>query len=739
MLATRLPSGLATMLGLQSAPIEARPRGRSRYSKALPSVPIVSDAGINGSLPPLPPLPPIPSAGTDPESDSLANNNGKSIPNATSIARKPVGSSVPNPDNSASSASSARTPSPLLPASSSAGSSAGSSTPSSTAAPMIPRRPVAGALRPPALPALIAPPEPSPTDSICSLLSAYAREPDDSLSGSTYTTVSTSNRSPDSRNSSSTATGKDPFGGRGRENAPAQSSAVTSSHHRRPSGPADASPPAPPPKGGDLDKLNSQAKPLPVVPRPEQTASSNPSKLWKRRSQTANKNKDLPDLKLNLSYRSNASISTNRTAVSRTSSDTITDATFGAEESRKQQRTPPRPPVKGLPGRNVRSADKANPTDNHPCSTYSMGGVASKVNNLKHKWGTSIRTSEKLNRIPSRSDSMRPPTPEYRKGDVDPPSTPGNNDMKPASPVSATGSEEAKMTKTTDLSHKPLPQPFLPSAPPSALPSETESKPAISYNSASINSIPKRKQLAAAPEPRLATSPADSLGQKRSLPSHDEAFPATRRANFPPTPSKRNRGHGHSPDPGLNRCFKPPAFALDGAGIVPAAPHRPATASGGHLDPRLVYAGATQEPMYRGRDGTLYAEMKVVESPDPKAFYFPGQTMDKPLAGEGSAIIASKPLSQSHFNCYHKHKTMNRRSNRYYSLTCQTCDKADTEDRWVCTFCHLRICDSCLRAFNGHQRVLRSLVDQLSTSTPLSLPSLSRPASAPGVDVELST
>ncbi|KAG5951029.1 hypothetical protein E4U53_003906 [Claviceps sorghi] len=709
LLASRLPSGLATMFGSRDAPVQARPRGRSRYSKALPSVPIVGHSDSSSR-----PLPPVPSAGPSPAPDPALNSatdHVKGTQKITSIARKPVGSLTRKH-------SSAGMSSPLLPTSWSAGSSAGSSTPPSAASITIPRRPVDGGLHPPSLRTLIAPPEPSPTDSICSLLSAYAREPDDSLSsGSTYTTVSTSNRIPDSVNSSSTATDAFPVG-RSQTVQTQSASAVTSSH-RHISGLGDGGPPTPPPKG-DVDKLNSQLKPLPEAPEPEQTASSCPP-LWKRRPSNADRNKELPDLKLNFSYRSTASISSIRTAVIRTSSDTITGSKVGAEGPGGQH-TPPRPPIKGLPGRDIRLAGKGKPPDQPPCLARSMGSVASKVNKLKHKWGTSSKASEKLNGIPSlpRSDSMRPPTPEYRKGDADPPSTPNVNDGKPESPVSASGSsrEGAQTTWTTrptDLSQTPTPQPFLQSA----LPSERDAKPANSM---------RRKQPAAAPELRLGprTSSAD-LGQKRSSLSYDKAFAATKWPIPTPTPRERNHGPSKSPDSALNRSR---VSAPDGSGIAPASStRRPGMASGGP-DPRMVYSD-TQEAMYRGRDGTLYAEMKVLETSNPKASYFPKQT-DEPL-GPGT-IIASRPLKQSHFNCFHKHKTMNRRSNRHYPLTCQTCDKADTEDRWVCTFCHLRICDGCLRALNGHQRVLQSLVDQLGMSTRLSPSSLSRSESTTGVD-----
>ncbi|PFH57889.1 hypothetical protein XA68_14441 [Ophiocordyceps unilateralis] len=154
-------------------------------------------------------------------------------------------------------------------------------------------------------------------------------------------------------------------------------------------------------------------------------------------------------------------------------------------------------------------------------------------------------------------------------------------------------------------------------------------------------------------------------------------------------------------------------------------PRRP-TADG---DPRMVHS-ESQGLLFRGRDGTLYPEMKVTREPHESASYFPIQA-DKPP--EPGAIIPAGPLKDSHYGCYQGHRTMNRRQNKYYPLTCQTCDKADTEDRWGCTFCNLRICEACMRALNGHHRVLRRLVDELALNTPLSLSSMSRPGSALGM------
>ena len=150
-------------------------------------------------------------------------------------------------------------------------------------------------------------------------------------------------------------------------------------------------------------------------------------------------------------------------------------------------------------------------------------------------------------------------------------------------------------------------------------------------------------------------------------------------------------------------------------------------------DSRLVRSNS-QGTLYRGRDGTLYPNMKVTQDPDPRALRFP--TQDKQLIPEGS-VIKAVPLGVSHFSCFHKHKTMKRLSNKNFPLTCQTCERDDREDRWACAFCHLRICESCVHALHGYQRDLRRLVDDLNIHTTLSLASPTRSGSALGTFADL--
>ncbi|OAQ70372.1 hypothetical protein VFPPC_02854 [Pochonia chlamydosporia 170] len=667
------------MLGVRDAAASSPMGGRSRYSKALPSVPVVDST--RAELPPLPKVLPELHFPLPPQTPSRENDDNKSI---KSIARKPVGSSTSKPITPLPDTPSVN--SPPLPTSSSAGSMT------------IPRKAVGGALQPPVQPTIVVPPEPSPTDSICSLLSAYSREPDAPLPGSTYTAASTANNLFRDSNKGPSL-GRDDSSAGGRSNSQTPLSTVKSDEISAQNG---QSRPAPPPKDNGFHPTSSPPKPLPVAPVTEKPSPPRPE-IWKRRPQTAEKNKELPDLKLNYSHGSTASTSSIKsiqTAVLKAFSGTGAESKLPTEEPK--QKSTQRPPAVGLPGRNVRPP----PKDTNQETEKQMGSTSSKLQSVKNKF-ESTRTSVDRKDLPVRRDSKRPPTPEYRKGDVSPPSAQTETIVKPASPVSATGSPKERAL--TDASKSTSPQTIVPSNFEAAVPTPPPG---------SLNRLPQ-----AAPDLRLATSLQELRRHEPSPPR--SSSPSAHRAQFPPR-GDSSRGISGSSDSVSSRI----SSGQGGIGPSYGEPRRPATATGSS-DPRIVMSDA-QGPMYRGRDGTLYPEMKIAGDPDPRAAYFPVQT-DKPL-GPG-AIIPAKPLTQTHYNCFQKHRTMNRRSNRNYPLTCQTCDKADVEDRWVCTFCHLRICETCLRGLNGHQKVLRSLVDQLRTNTPLSLSSTSRPGSALGIEL----
>ncbi|KZZ97594.1 hypothetical protein AAL_03558 [Moelleriella libera RCEF 2490] len=665
------------MLGLQAVPGETRTGGRSRFSKALPSVPF-----DDLELPPPPPLPKEPYQLQMPAFPSpRLLDDDRSV---KSIARKPVGSS-----------SSSKPGTPLPP-------SFGPGTPQLTSPPpisssnvsmAIPRRPV-GATAQPAVPlSLVAPPEPSPTDSICSLLSAYSRDPDAPKSGRTHTTTTAASSPREFDTLSPTTTAPPSLGG--------QKSPLASEYARE----SDVAPFLPPKDGSALDPILSPLKPLPSAPSAQEEALLPPRpEIWRRRPQTSEKNKELPDLKLNYSHGSTTSVSSVQTAVINASSETVGDESVADIEPALL----PGNPLAGLPGRNVRPPPKDKTLES---TDFSTGSGSSKMMSPHKEKETphGDKSSTEVRAFPPRTDSKRPPTPEYRAGDINPPPALADRMVKPASPISATGSPKEGLQ--TDTS-KTLP-PQSPKLDMSAAPT---------FSSTPFESSSTQRLPSSVPDLRLATSFQD-LRRSRPSPSIEVSSPLSTRQNL----AIHARETSASPDPAAKRISP---SGPNGLGLSMGPPRRPGTAAGGP-DPRIVFSD-TQGPMYRGRDGTLYPEMKITGEPDPRAAYFPLRTDKTWTPG---TIIASRPLSESHFSCFHRHKAMNRRSNRNYPLTCQTCDKADVEDRWVCMFCHLRICEGCLQSFNDHQRNLRSLVDGLGTSTPLSLSSASRPGSALGIQV----
>ena len=638
--------------------------GRSRFSKALPSVPGLSDQAAT----PLPPLPRGPPSVGLPALPQPPRGKDETKP-VKSIARKPVGS-----------ASTLK-----LPARSS----------SSTGSLPVSRRPVGGSLQPPVQPAVVLPPEPSPTDSIYNLICSYSREPSATMNGSTSASASTLSDLRDSQGRSSTGSEKSAAGSH--KNSPEPPSAVKidsspaqNSHNR----------PLPLPKDGKFEPTTSQPKPLPTAPAVLDKASPSRPEIWKRRPQ-ADKSKDLPDLKLNYSHGSTASNSSIKTAVLKAASGNEAEPKPAElpTDSLPSPPPPPPPPAKTLPGRDIQPP----PKDERQETAKSMGSTASKVRSVKNK----IENSHATPKTAARQDKNRPPTPEYRKGDVTPPSESVHTIAKPASPVSAAGSPKVGgVTASSNV----LPQ----SRAESLLGSSAIASPSLVAS--------QRKLPSAAPDLRLTTTIQD-LSEDEPAASTDKQTSSARK-QYPP----RNSSASASVDATATARHNSPSKLISSR---PGSDdfRRPASASTA-TDARTSYSESQGGP-YRGRDGTLYAEMKVNENPDPRAFNFVTQA-DKPL-GPGS-IITSKPLRRSHFDCFQKHRTMSRKPNRNYPLTCQTCDKADTEDRWVCVFCHLRICETCMKSLNGHQRALRQFVDQLGTNTPLSLPSISRPGSAFAVE-----
>ncbi|KAI0481609.1 hypothetical protein F4859DRAFT_426563 [Xylaria cf. heliscus] len=108
------------------------------------------------------------------------------------------------------------------------------------------------------------------------------------------------------------------------------------------------------------------------------------------------------------------------------------------------------------------------------------------------------------------------------------------------------------------------------------------------------------------------------------------------------------------------------------------------------------------------------------------------QQPDQPMSDEAAAALAvfhrkhdwesnctadgvwpPYPLADRHYNCHLNHIKIVNSRNTYYSLACQTCGTADKERRYVCTYCNLRVCVSCVELLTANGRNLRATMDIL--------------------------
>ncbi|KAJ4157992.1 uncharacterized protein LMH87_008539 [Akanthomyces muscarius] len=593
----------------------SKPRGLSRFSKALPAVPglrrpssstspSTSPALLSHQLPPppkdlpdLPPPPPPPHKQVHDSAPQLPQFYDKSPP-------LPVPGAFPPEDTLA-------VPSHKM---------------------SIPRRPVGGTNN-----AMLSPfPEPSPTASLSSLISAYSR-PFESP-----TTTAHTGAYPDTPAASSRETSPP------REAPAVPDKSAGAAHHSK----------LPPPPASEAARNDKDVPPAPPTK----------NEIWRRRPQ--NDSREISGLKLDYSHGSTVSSAVSIMSTSTTSTQRPATAVQD-EPSHSQPAKLRKPPsVGGLPGRNVRPSIASKDEPRASSNKAATNPVQSK------------QSLPSLARSAATPFTNRPPTPEYQKGESRAPVV--TTFTSPASP--AASPESPSRFSPGSAKDLPPPPPRNPSRNASA---STTPKLGPVTSSSMLTEIPRRKP-ATALSPVTAPPPAngDAVANKPQLSSTMTSFSSNpSRAR---TPQRR-----------------PPS------------------------DPRIVQTD--KGPMYRGRDGTLYPEMAILREPDPRALRFPTWKGKEVATAAADGVYTARELKASHYSCFQKHAIMNRRTNRQYPLTCQTCSKANADDRWACTFCHLRICESCFRVLDANQRDLRRLVADVGRHAPLSLSSDSRPASAFGL------
>lgn len=419
----------------------------------------------------------------------------------------------------------------------------------------------------------------------------------------------------------------------------------------------------------------------PTVGSPTSIASGPSSQrpIWRRRSVKSDRNMEVTDLKLADSHGSTAASQPNTAQTS-----------HSAVPPPAQQRFPPRS-TSNLPGRNIRPV----PPQNQVPTADNMGQETSR---LKEKIARMRGGEEGTNPGVSHSDTalsptQRLPTPDYEKEDV---KTPVVNTV--VSPVSPASSPEPGRDQASNEAKPPIPR----KAVTARNLHVAHSQPQLRVDEPITNSEAPptvTRDFAVSPvspDPQNQFRPRAASNQHQQPQQHQQ---------HQQQQQQQQRGQWQQP----------------GREYMPNAP-APAFAQG---DMRPASKDQRHEPVE-------YRELSVKDLPpaDPRASFFPIHDSEPPSPG---MVYKALPLKESMLDCYVKHRVMDRTRNRNYALTCQTCGKADTEDRFKCQWCYVRMCASCLQIFNGNRRDLRKLLSHLE-GNPQSGGSQERPATAAGIE-----
>ena len=123
---------------------------------------------------------------------------------------------------------------------------------------------------------------------------------------------------------------------------------------------------------------------------------------------------------------------------------------------------------------------------------------------------------------------------------------------------------------------------------------------------------------------------------------------------------------------------------------------------------------APPPPRVRKSDDTVYREVIQDElpPPDPRALYFPQQTT---TPAPPATVFKAPSVSVAHHGCFQKHGKMIMARNKFYPLSCMTCEVEDAELRWQCAWCRLRVCGVCMRLLQGYNRDLGKVLDHIAS------------------------
>lgn len=82
----------------------------------------------------------------------------------------------------------------------------------------------------------------------------------------------------------------------------------------------------------------------------------------------------------------------------------------------------------------------------------------------------------------------------------------------------------------------------------------------------------------------------------------------------------------------------------------------------------------------------------TANSQNPSSIYSPFTRQQIPIP------ITAPPVNLIHLNCYQSHRRVLKLPNKHYPVPCMICKVDNTEQRWKCAWCCLRVCTDCIDA-----------------------------------------
>ncbi len=631
--------------------------GRSRFSKALPAPP--PGLYTAGRFPPrisnsTSPRPPAP----PPKASSASFASANTVTAA--------GASLPN--------------SPLPPA-----------PPPKVMA--IPRRPIASITSMTGLP-LPPEPEPSPVTSISSILSAYSNTSGESLIESYESTASTKASyvaaSPEQQAVSGDLRRDELL-------TPLTSFSNDIDLRKQPPAPiypADGQdrPPPPPVKDDIRPKTPSASQPNEGVGLASPSSlNKSPSmpQLWRRRSLKADRNLAVSELKLPASHGSTASTLPSASASASTPAPAPASTLAPLPDSLTSTSGVSRP-VLGLPGRNIRPAASRDLVAQNPTMGESLSKMEARI---ESKLGRKTDEMTNVNAPPF----QRLPTPEYddhhdRRGVL------VETIAQPVSPASSPELPSRDSEPEPELAPQPK-QPIIP-------------RKAVGLTGRDIRPVRSTPVLNAYRADAAASAglhdvpsvlrPGDATASRDATPRQTQ-FPArtSSRLGAPPSHAlRRQLAEAQS----LVSPVEAPIMSRD---VAPVAEEEPSQETA-KASPLLSLSLNTSESVL-----SRAADDSSATSQSEQAAFFPASFLD--LAPPGT-IFTAPPLGAKNYMCLQQHRQMYRDRNLHCPLKCQACEREDTEMRWKCKWCYLRICQPCMDYLHENQRDLHRLVDHIRDS-----------------------